>query len=159
MRKERYSERVQFWVDELARESRSPTPTARGGGGLRTVARPGVERRDGRRARIAEAPAFVPLPLWVVLVLGAALTIAFMCIQADRRERVVIQSVMIGFVTTLVTAGLLVVSSSTTRTPTRPGASSRPRCAGRSSSSTTGAPSRATSAASPVAPDRGEASG
>ena len=32
-----------------------------------------------------------------------------MCIQADRREGVVIQSVTIGFVTTLVTAGLLVV--------------------------------------------------
>ena len=41
--------------------------------------------------------------------IGAALTIAYMCIQADRREGVVIQSVTIGFVTTLVTAGLLVV--------------------------------------------------
>ena len=110
MRQERYSERVQFWVDELAREFAIADPH-----GAQEEAAYGqwldqeAERRDGRRARIAEAPAFVPLPLWAVLVIGAALTIAYMCIQADRREGVVIQSVTIGFVTTLVTAGLLVV--------------------------------------------------
>ena len=64
MRQERYSERVQFWVDELAREFAIADPH-----GAQEEAAYGqwldqeAERRDGRRARIAEAPAFVPLPL------------------------------------------------------------------------------------------------
>ena len=111
MRNERYSDRVQFWVDAMAREFRIVHPQ-----GVQEEAAYGqwleqeAERRDGRRERIAEAPAFVPLPLWFVLIIGAGLTIGYMCIQADRREGVVIQSVRIGSVTTLVTAGLLVVA-------------------------------------------------
>jgi hypothetical protein len=61
------------------------------------------------RARLAEAAPFAPGPLWVVLILGAVLTIAYICAQADRREGVVIESLTIGFVT-LVTASLLVVA-------------------------------------------------
>jgi hypothetical protein len=68
-----------------------------------------AERRDGRRARLAEAAPFVPGPLWVVLIRGAVLTIAYMCAQADRWEGVVIESLTIGFVT-LLTASLLVVA-------------------------------------------------
>ena len=52
----------------------------------------------------------MPGPLWIVLGLGAVLTIAYMCVQADRREGVVVQAVTIGFITTMVTAGLLVVA-------------------------------------------------
>jgi hypothetical protein len=44
-----------------------------------------------------------------VLGIGASLTIAYMCSQADRREGALVQSIPIGFVTTLITAGLLVV--------------------------------------------------
>ena len=51
----------------------------------------------------------MPLPLWFVLGIGASLTIAYMCVQADRREGVLVQSIPIGFVTALVTAGMLVV--------------------------------------------------
>ena len=68
-----------------------------------------ARRRDGRRERLAEATTFVPLPLWFVLGLGAFVTIAYMCAQADRREGVPIQSIPIGFFSVLVTAGLLVV--------------------------------------------------
>ena len=51
----------------------------------------------------------MPPPLWLVLGIGASLTIAYMVAQADRREGVLIQSIPIGFVTALVTAGLLVI--------------------------------------------------
>ena len=52
----------------------------------------------------------MPLPLWVVLGLGAALVIAYMCVQADRREGALIQAIPIGFVTAMVIGGLLVVA-------------------------------------------------
>ncbi len=51
----------------------------------------------------------MPVPLWFVLGIGASLTIAYMVAQADRREGLVIQAIPIGFVTALVTAGLLVI--------------------------------------------------
>ena len=68
-----------------------------------------AQRREGRRERLAEATPLVPLPLWFVLGIGASLTLAYMVAQADRREGLLIQSIPIGFVTALVTAGLLVV--------------------------------------------------
>ena len=51
----------------------------------------------------------MPIPLWFVLGIGASLTIAYMVAQADRREGLFIQAIPIGFVTALVTAGLLVI--------------------------------------------------
>ena len=51
----------------------------------------------------------MPIPLWLVLSLGASLTIAYMVAQADRREGFLIQALPIGFVTALMTAGLLVI--------------------------------------------------
>jgi hypothetical protein len=44
-----------------------------------------------------------------LLGLGAFVTIAYMCAQADRREGLLIQSIPVGFFSALVTAGLLVV--------------------------------------------------
>src|SRR5262249_43992631 len=70
-----------------------------------------AQRRDGRRERLAEATPFVPLPLWFVLVLGASLTLGYMVAQADLREGLLIQSIPIGFVSALATAGLLIVFS------------------------------------------------
>jgi hypothetical protein len=83
-----------------------------GGCGKRRLTHSGSTRtrsREGRRERLAEATPFVPLPLWFVLGIGASLTNAYMCAQADRREGVLIHSIPIGFVTALVTAGMLVV--------------------------------------------------
>ena len=55
--------------------------------------------------------AYVPtLALWFVLGIGASLTIAYMCAQADRREGILVQSIPIGFVAAMVTAGMLVVA-------------------------------------------------
>jgi hypothetical protein len=68
-----------------------------------------AERREGRRARLAEAPSAVPTPLWFMLGVGALAIIAYMCLQADRRERRLIQAIPIALVTALVTSGLLVV--------------------------------------------------
>ncbi|MCK0173943.1 MULTISPECIES: DUF4239 domain-containing protein [Mycobacteriaceae] len=68
-----------------------------------------AERRDGRRARVAEATPSVPVPLWIVLGIGAASVLTFMCVQADRRESAVVQALPIAFVSALVTSALLVV--------------------------------------------------
>ena len=51
----------------------------------------------------------MPLPLWIVLGIGATAILSYMCVQADRRESKVIQAVPIAFVSALVTSALLVV--------------------------------------------------
>jgi hypothetical protein len=110
MRKGRSSELVQTWIDKLGREFAIAEPH-----GVREETAYAQwfdeqsHRRDGRRERLAEATPFVPLPLWLVLGIGASLTLAYMVAQADRREGLLIQSIPIGFVSALATAGLLVV--------------------------------------------------
>lgn len=107
----RSSERVQSWIDRLSGEFSSAEPH-----GPRQEAAYAqwfdeqAQRREGRRERLAEATPMVPLSLWFVLGIGASLTIAYMCAQADRREGLLVQSIPIGFVTAMVTAGMLVVS-------------------------------------------------
>lgn len=110
MRDGRSSELVQSWIDKLGREFAITDPHgARQETAYAQWFDEQAQRREGRRERLAEASPFVPLPLWFVLGIGASLTIAYMCAQADRREGVLIQSIPIGFVTALATAGLLVV--------------------------------------------------
>lgn len=67
-------------------------------------------RREGRRARLAEATPTIPVAMWLTLVLGAGLTVAYLAVFADRRERWWTQAVMVGSLTALLVAGLLVVS-------------------------------------------------
>jgi Protein of unknown function (DUF4239) len=67
------------------------------------------ERRDGRRARVAEATPFVPPPLWYALLLGAVLLLTYGCLYADRGERFWVQAIAIGSLTVIVTAGMLTV--------------------------------------------------
>ena len=110
MRAGRSSELVQSWIDKLGREFAITDPHgARQETAYAQWFDEQAQRREGRRERLAEATPFVPLPLWFVLGIGASVTIAYMCAQADRREGVLIQSIPIGFVTALATAGLLVV--------------------------------------------------
>ena len=106
----RSSEPVQVWIDKLS-------------GGIATTEPHGAreqeayaqwfdlqaQRREGRRGRLAVATPLVPAPLWFVLGIGAAITIAYMCAQAERREGLLVQSIPIGFVSTMVTAGMLVI--------------------------------------------------
>jgi hypothetical protein len=68
------------------------------------------QRTDGRRERLSQATPSVPSPLWIVLVLGACVTVALQLGMADRRERLLVQGAMIGAVATIVTAGLLLVN-------------------------------------------------
>jgi hypothetical protein len=47
--------------------------------------------------------------VWLALFLGGALVIAYMCFYADPAEPFFVQALMMGAVTTMVVAGLLVV--------------------------------------------------
>jgi Protein of unknown function (DUF4239) len=67
------------------------------------------DRREGRRGRLGEAEPLVPALVWLALILGGALVVAYMCFYADPAERAVVQAMMIGAVTTMVVAGMLVV--------------------------------------------------
>ena len=66
-------------------------------------------RTEGRRMRLSESLRTLPGPVWFILALGAALTVGFALLFADRRESFLVQGVVIGSVTALVTAGLLLV--------------------------------------------------
>jgi hypothetical protein len=68
-----------------------------------------AERREGRRGRLIEAQPLVPALVWLALAFGGALIVAYMCFYADPAEPAVVQALMIGAVTTMVVAGMLVV--------------------------------------------------
>lgn len=109
MREQRQSSLVQGWLAKL-------DVTAERGdlAGKEAVAfghwlDQSAARREGRRGRLAEAKPFVPQPLWLVLILGAALLVGFMCFFADRSEAFLVQTMMIGAITAVVVSGLLVI--------------------------------------------------
>jgi hypothetical protein len=110
MRNGHASDLVQSWIDKVGHEFVIAEPH-----GVREETAYAqwfdeqAQRREGRRERLAEASPQVPLPLWFVLCIGASLTFAYMCAQADRREGVLVQSIPIGFFSAMVTAALLVV--------------------------------------------------
>ncbi|MGJ0118951.1 hypothetical protein ACQ7HM_07075 [Williamsia sp. MIQD14] len=111
MRRGESSATVQHWVDAMGRDFAATNPTnARQEAAYSQWFDQQAERRDGRRARAAEAAPSVPVPLWIVLGIGASAILAYMCVQADRRESAVIQAVPIAFVSALVTSALLVVA-------------------------------------------------
>jgi Protein of unknown function (DUF4239) len=68
-----------------------------------------TERREGRRARLEEAQSATPQPVWLMLVLGSGLTVLYILLLADRRERWWVQGTMIGTITALVVSSLLVI--------------------------------------------------
>jgi hypothetical protein len=102
---------VGHWVDSMVRDFANTTPT-----GAAQEAAYGqwfdqqAERRDGRRARSAEASPSVPVPLWIVLGIGATAILTYMCVQADKRESAIVQAVPIAFVSALVASALVVVA-------------------------------------------------
>jgi hypothetical protein len=66
-------------------------------------------RIEGRRIRLAEAVRVTPAPLWFVLVLGAALTIAWIVLGASRRGSFLVQASAVASVAAMATATLLLV--------------------------------------------------
>jgi len=68
-----------------------------------------AEQREGRRGRLAEASPFVPSLVWLALVLGGSLLIAYVWFYADPGESPIVQAMMAGSVTAIVIAGMLVV--------------------------------------------------
>jgi hypothetical protein len=68
-----------------------------------------ANRVEGRRAHLSEATRALPAPVWFILGLAAALTIGFAFLFADRRERFIVQGILIAAITSLVVAGLLLV--------------------------------------------------
>ncbi|WP_163797804.1 DUF4239 domain-containing protein [Mycolicibacterium sediminis] len=102
---------VQGWVDTMVADFEGLNPTsAKQEAAYSQWFDQQAQRRDGRRARAAEAAPSVPMPLWVVLGIGATAILSYMCVQADRREGPIVQAVPIAFVSALVTSALLVVA-------------------------------------------------
>ena len=110
MRKGRSSELVQSWIDRLGRRVRDRrAPRRARGNRLRTVVRRAgaTPRRSARAPRRGDP---VGAPPAVVRAGHRRFTHDRLHVaQADRREGVLIQSIPIGFVTALATAGMLVV--------------------------------------------------
>jgi len=101
---------VESWVDTLHNDFVGATPgDARQEAAYAQWFDQVAQRRDGRRERLAEASPILPMPLWFALGIGALATLAYMVVQADKRENKMIQAVPITFVAAIVTAGLLVV--------------------------------------------------
>jgi hypothetical protein len=110
MRKGQSSPLVESWVDKMHAEFAATAPQeARQEAAYAQWFDQVAQRRDGRRERLAEATPTLPMPLWFALGIGATLTLAYMVVQADTRESLVIQAIPIGFVAAIITAGLLVV--------------------------------------------------
>jgi hypothetical protein len=66
-------------------------------------------RREGRRSRLTQAVPTVPEAVWLTLLVGAGLTLGFLVLFADPRERWWVQAVTTGSVVMVVVAGLMVV--------------------------------------------------
>lgn len=110
MRSGKPSAVTQSWVETMGRDFAAMNPV----GAKQEIAYAQwfdeqAQRREGRRARLAEATPPVPKPIWIALGIGAVAVIAYMCAQADRREPALTQAIPIGLVASLVASGLVVV--------------------------------------------------
>lgn len=68
-----------------------------------------TDREDARADRTHGAEGVIPLPLWIVLLLSAAIIFVFMMFFADSAERAVVQATMIGGVAIVITSTLLLL--------------------------------------------------
>jgi Protein of unknown function (DUF4239) len=66
-------------------------------------------RIDGRRTRLAEAVRTVPFPMWLVLLLGAILTVGWVILGANRKGSFLVQAAVVASVAAMVTSALLLV--------------------------------------------------
>jgi amino acid transporter len=68
-----------------------------------------ADREESRRDRAHGAVGVIPGPLWFVLFFTSAVILAFMLFFADREERAVVQSMLIGSVVAVICAMLLLI--------------------------------------------------
>jgi hypothetical protein len=68
-----------------------------------------ADREDARADRVHGAEGVIPVPLWIVLVLSAAIIFVFMLFFADSAEHPIVQATMIGGVAIVISSTLLVV--------------------------------------------------
>jgi len=68
-------------------------------------------REEARRDRLHAAEGIVPLPVWLVLFLSAALILLYMLFFADSGESAVVQAIMAGSVTAVIVATLLMLTA------------------------------------------------
>jgi len=111
MRTERQSVVTKGWVDQMSTRFDSLDIT----GEKQSVAYDhwstiDAARQEARRGRLAEASPVVPSPLWIILAVGAMVSVAYVWLYADPSERFVVQAMMIGSVTAMVVVSLLVVN-------------------------------------------------
>jgi hypothetical protein len=66
-------------------------------------------RIEGRRTRLAEAVRVVPRPMWIVLLLGAVLTIGWLILSAGRRGSLLVQGTVVTSIAAMVTSALVLV--------------------------------------------------
>jgi Protein of unknown function (DUF4239) len=64
---------------------------------------------EARRARLHEAVRGIPTPMWFLLLLGGVMTVGWILLLTDRRERRGVQAASVGSVAALVMAMLLLV--------------------------------------------------
>jgi hypothetical protein len=110
MRNGERSPLVQQWVERMGLALRQiDVGTPRQEAAFLRLLEEESDRVEGRRVRISEATRALPAPVWLILLLGAALTIGFALLFADRRESFVVQASIIASVSALVTTGLLLI--------------------------------------------------
>jgi hypothetical protein len=68
-----------------------------------------TDRETARADRTHGAEGVIPLPLWIVLFLSAAIIFVFMLFFADSAERAVVQATMMGGVAIVITSTLLLL--------------------------------------------------
>ena len=67
------------------------------------------QRIEGRRTRLAEAVRTVPEPMWLVLLLGAFLTIGWVILGSSRRGTFLVQAAVVASVAAMVASVLFLV--------------------------------------------------
>lgn len=70
-----------------------------------------TDRESSRNDRVHGAVGVIPSPLWIVLFLIAGAIFVFMLFFADSEEHAVVQAVLVGSVTLVITATLLLIAA------------------------------------------------
>jgi len=110
MRTERLSAVTQGWVDGLTTGFERLDITGEKQSAAYTHwLEVDAARQEARRGRLAEASPVVPSPLWIILAVGAVVSVAYVWFFADPSEGFFLQAVLIGSVTALVVTSILVV--------------------------------------------------